>query len=269
MIPLSHIAQAESINCGQSLAEISPQFITLCGGVVGRGSPTSWVNRAEGLGFSGPVTATDLDHLIKWFDDAELDAVIKTCPYAHPSLFEHLSAAGFKVKHFEQVFFRELSSPVFPDHSLPTDLEIRLVDPRDTEAVRAHAQAVVQGFTPPGKAIREDDVAMTMRCATRPRAFTFGAYNNDFCVGGGGFELAGDLAQLYGVAILEPFRRRGLQQAFIAARLNSALQRGARFATIASSPGEPTERNVRRFGFQVLYTKLVLIRPRGGESGSH
>lgn len=264
MTPLSHIAKLESLNCAKSLAEISPQSTTICDGVVARGAPTSWVNRAEGLGFSGPVTAADIDRLVQWFDESGLDAVVKTCPYADPSLFEHLSAAGFTFKHFEQVFFRELSSPVLPDHQLPSDLEIQLVDPNDTEAVRAHAQAVVQGFTPPGKTIREDDVATTMRCATRARAFTFGAYQSETCIGGGGFEIAGDLAQLYGVAILEPFRRQGLQQAFIAARLNSALMRGAKFATIASSPGEPTERNVRRFGFQVLYTKLVLIRPRSG-----
>ncbi len=240
MTPLSDIAKSESTNCGQSLTEISPHFTTICGGIAARGAPTSWVNRAEGLGFSGPVTAADIESLVKWFDDASLDAVIKTCPYADPSLFQHLSDAGFKFKHFEQVFFLELDSPVLPERQLSPDLEIRLVDPQDLAAVREHSQAVVQAFSPPGKPVREDDVATTMRCATRLRAFTFGAYHNDTCIGGGGYEIAGALAQLYGVAILEPFRRRGLQQAFIAARLNSALQRGAKFATIASSPGEPT-----------------------------
>jgi GNAT superfamily N-acetyltransferase len=67
--------------------------------------------------------------------------------------------------------------------------------------------------------------------------------------------------------VLPEFRRRGIQQALIAARLNYAAARGARLATIGSKPGAGTERNVRRMGFATAYTKPVMVRPGPGLVG--
>ena len=59
-------------------------------------------------------------------------------------------------------------------------------------------------------------------------------------------------------------RRKGVQQALIAARLRVLRDRGVFLATIGSRPGEGTERNVWRMGFQVAYTKVVLVKPEKG-----
>jgi GNAT superfamily N-acetyltransferase len=69
---------------------------------------------------------------------------------------------------------------------------------------------------------------------------------------------------LFGLAVHADFRRRGIQQALIAARLEFARERGCRIATIGSRPGAGTERNVRRFGFQVAYTKAIVAQPGPG-----
>jgi len=45
-----------------------------------------------------------------------------------------------------------------------------------------------------------------------------------------------EVCALFGLSLLPEFRRRGIQQALIAARLNSASVRGARLATMAQSP---------------------------------
>ena len=71
----------------------------------------------------------------------------------------------------------------------------------------------------------------------------------------------------FGLRVLPEFRRRGIQQALIAARLNYAAARGARLATIGSRPGAGTERNVRRMGFATAYTKPVMVRPGPGLVG--
>lgn len=76
-----------------------------------------------------------------------------------------------------------------------------------------------------------------------------------------------EVCALFGLSLLPEFRRRGIQQALIAARLNSASVRGARLATIGSKPGAETERNVRRMGFATAYTKPVMVRPGPGLSG--
>jgi GNAT superfamily N-acetyltransferase len=83
-------------------------------------------------------------------------------------------------------------------------------------------------------------------------------------VGAGSVEFAGELCALFGLSVLPEFRRRGIQQALIAARLNEARRRGAHLATISGRPGAATERNVMRMGFALAYTKVILVKPGPG-----
>jgi len=62
----------------------------------------------------------------------------------------------------------------------------------------------------------------------------------------------------------EKFRNRGLQRALMIARLSAAQQSNCKYATIGSKPDSPTGRNALRLGFQVAYTKSILIRPGPG-----
>ena len=72
------------------------------------------------------------------------------------------------------------------------------------------------------------------------------------------------LAALFGTSVLPAFRRRGIQTALIAARLERARQRDCTFATIHSRPGIPTERNAKRMGFALVYTKAIMTMPGEG-----
>jgi GNAT superfamily N-acetyltransferase len=56
------------------------------------------------------------------------------------------------------------------------------------------------------------------------------------------------------------YRRRGIQQALIVARLERGRERGSRQAFIISGPGIPTERNATRLGFGMAYTRVVLVK---------
>ena len=82
--------------------------------------------------------------------------------------------------------------------------------------------------------------------------------------GAGSMEVSGPCAGIFGASVLPEFRRRGIQQALLAERLNIAAERGAVVACIGSKPGIGTERNVRRMGFQLAYTKVHLVRPGEG-----
>ena len=65
---------------------------------------------------------------------------------------------------------------------------------------------------------------------------------------------------LFGTSVLPAFRRRGIQQALIAARLGRALSLEAELASITSHPGIPTERNAARLGFQLAFARSVLVK---------
>ena len=78
--------------------------------------------------------------------------------------------------------------------------------------------------------------------------------------GGGSVRIADGLAQLCGAATLPDHRRRGIQTAFLAARLAAAGRAGCDLAVVTTQPGSKSQENARRRGFALLYTRAVLVR---------
>ena len=78
--------------------------------------------------------------------------------------------------------------------------------------------------------------------------------------GAAGSSYRAGVMSLFGTSVLPAFRRRGIQQALIAARLGRALSLRADLASITSHPGIPTERNAARLGFQLAFVRSVLVK---------
>ena len=65
---------------------------------------------------------------------------------------------------------------------------------------------------------------------------------------------------LFGGGVLDGKRRCGVQSALIRGRLLWGRDSGADMACIQGRPGGPTDRNARRAGFTLGYTKTVLTK---------
>ena len=144
-------------------------------------------------------------------------------------------------------------------------MEILRLDPANDAQVREYARVCSSGFLPPGMTeLPPDQFEVSMRAARHTRSIGLLAMLDGRCVGAGGMGMHNHVAALFGLSVLPEFRRRGIQQALIAARLNIAAENGARVATIGSRPGAGTERNVRRMGFQTAYVKPMVVRPGPG-----
>jgi GNAT superfamily N-acetyltransferase len=63
-----------------------------------------------------------------------------------------------------------------------------------------------------------------------------------------------------GAATLPAHRRRGVQSALLAARLEAAGRLGCDVATVTTHPGSKSQENVHRQGFALLYTRAILVR---------
>ena len=66
------------------------------------------------------------------------------------------------------------------------------------------------------------------------------------------------LALLFADSTIKAWRGRGLHAALIRARLDEAVRAGCDLAAAGVLPGSASERNYRRLGFQVAYTKVGL-----------
>lgn len=272
MLDLARIAHAEEARAAQGLAETADESRPWAGGTMGRGAPGNWSNHAVGVGLAGPVTQDAMLELLDFYHEKAIEPRLELTPFADPTLVDLCARHGFVTRLFENVFFRPLSpsEPVAAPSPAPPGLHTAVIDPADDAAARAFLLAAMSGFYPPGVTPPEDDVRVAMRSVKHPRTLSVAATLDGRIVGGGCMEVAqtpaGPVAALFGLSVLPEHRRKGIQQALIAARLRLAAERGATLATIGSRPGVATERNVRRMGFQLAYTKIAVVRPGPGLS---
>jgi hypothetical protein len=60
---------------------------------------------------------------------------------------------------------------------------------------------------------------------------------------------------------LPVFRRRGVQTALLRRRLADAYEAGCELALLTTSPGSKSQENGHRQGFELLYSRALLVRP--------
>lgn len=273
MLALSEIARLEELRQAQGVASIADESVPFCGGIMARTHPGGFINHAIGAGLGGVVAdaPSQVRNMIAFFEQHGIEPRIELSAYADASLVEALSAERFVVRLFECTFACELSpqNAVCAVHPPPRGLKLSVIDPKDQAAVREFAMVSCSGFMPPGQVLSEEDLAVPMRMASKPGCVSVIARLDlgrglqavgagTLATGRGEFE---KVAGLFGTSVVPEARRRGVQQALLAFRMNEAARRGAVVATIGSLPGAPTERNVRRMGFFPAYTKVHLVRP--------
>ena len=63
-----------------------------------------------------------------------------------------------------------------------------------------------------------------------------------------------------GASTLPEFRHRGSHAALYHARLRLAAESGCDIARVVTQPGSISQRNAERRGFQVAYTRAMMVR---------
>ncbi|HLP82789.1 MAG TPA: GNAT family N-acetyltransferase [Phycisphaerales bacterium] len=267
MLDLKHLARLEEARIAEGVASVAEEARPFAGGTISRGKPGTWCNFICGAGLDGPMTADELDLAESFYIEKGLEPRIELSPYAHPEFLAQLESRNWTIRGFETVFFRTIApnEPFASLHTPPPSLRITVVPKDDQALLHEFAWTSVSGFLPDGRNPTEDELALAKRAATHYRSHAFLATVNDKPASAGSCEVAhtphGSIAALFGLSTLPPFRRMGIQQALIAARLAFARDHGATVATIGGLPGAGTERNVRRMGFQVAYTKAIMVKP--------
>jgi GNAT superfamily N-acetyltransferase len=270
VLDLAEIAQLEERRQADMLAAVAPVVRPFAGGVMGFHEPGSWQNQASGAGLHGPVADDEVEAMVEFYVSRGVEPRVELSPFAHPSLITSLGARGFVVREFEHVLARELPAGEDLDARLarlpftrPAGLELELVDKSDAAAIERAVEATLRGFYPD----TELPQAMVDACRTTmllDSSLTFTARIDGELAAAGSLSCSVPVASLMGVSTATAFRRRGIQQALIVARLAVARERGCVLTTIGSRPGMSTERNAIRLGFRVAYTKVIVVRPGEG-----
>ena len=259
MLNIAELAVLEESRQAKVVAAVADLVEPLAGGLLSFTGPGSYSNQAVSLGMSGPVSGPELDYLCTFYESRGFQPQIELCPYAHESLIRGLAVRNFVIKDFETVLARDMSIPV--DAEIPADIQIVQVNPADEDQVEAFVKIVADGFS---VTISEVFRAHARKALQYPNTFAYVALIDGAWGAGASCELSAPCGALFGASTLENFRKRGLQRALMITRLNAARQSACKYVTIGSKPDSPTGRNALRLGFQVAYTKAILIRPGPG-----
>jgi GNAT superfamily N-acetyltransferase len=227
------------------------------GGTVVYMGPGMFLNRAFALGVAEPAGPEDVDFVVDFFAARERVAEIELCPYAHDAVRARAAERGFRLDWFRNVY------------------AARLYDLDDGGPIEAAAIVELVPVDAANFAIWEDVwlrdgpdavVSRFIRAVHRTpgeRAF-IGTHDGEpaaVC----SVMIDRGVAEFGGMATLPSYRRRGVQRACLAARIEVAREAGCELAVTSATPGGESARNIERAGFVCLYTSVGLVRPLESE----
>ena len=255
---ISELAVLEELRQAKAVAAIADITQPLAGGILCFEGPGAHCNQAVNLAMSGSISSPEIDEFISFYESRGFQPQLELCPFAHDSLIAGLAVRGFVIKGFETVLARDMSLPLPP---LDPQIHITQLNPDDPDQLETFLKIVVDGFGVPSlDAFRK----LAIKALRYPGTFAYLASIDGIPAAGGSCEISPPCGALFGMTTLENFRNRGLQTALMIARLTAAQQSNCKYVTIGSKPHSPTGRNAMRLGFQVAYTKAILIRPAPG-----
>jgi hypothetical protein len=236
--------------------------IPIAGGVASFAGEDSPYNKVAGLGFGGVPDPAALDEIEKAFADCGSPVQIELAHLADPAIGALLAGRGYRLESFENVLGHVLTGE--SERVMPPGIEVR---PSGEEEFETWLDVVADGSVHPdtqGVPWHEEFSRETIIGAERDSAAAgdvrYAALRDGVIVGGATMRMAEGVAQLTGAATVPAHRRRGVQTALLSARLADAAAAGCDVAVIITQPGSKSQQNAQRQGFDLLYTRAVLVK---------
>ncbi len=236
--------------------------IPLAGGTAAYAGPGSPFNKIAGLGFAGAPDVASLTEVERAFAERGAPVQVELSSLADPETGAQLATRGYHLVSFENVLGRELTGGL--DRAATPGIEVDRSSDAESET---WLDIVVDAFAHPdteGVASHEEfprqAVADAMRDFAAAGVLRYLARRDGLVAGGASARAASGIAQLTGAATTPAHRRHGVQTALLSARLADLAAVGCDVAVVTTQPGSRSQRNVQRTGFDLLYTRAVLIR---------
>jgi ribosomal protein S18 acetylase RimI-like enzyme/ketosteroid isomerase-like protein len=255
------IAQSSEAACRR--AGTAGFVIPIAGGVAsfaGEGSP---FNKVAGLGFGGVPDSAALDEIEQAFAACGSPVQIELAHLADPAIGDLLTGRGYRLESFENVLGRALTGE--PERVMPLGVEVRPSGEEESEmwldvVAEGSAHPDTQGVPWHEEFPREMIIEVERDMAAAGVVVRYAGFRDGIIAGGATMRIAEGVAQLTGAATAPAHRRRGVHTALLSARLADATAAGCDVAVIITQPGSKSQQNAQRQGFDLLYTRAVLVK---------
>jgi GNAT superfamily N-acetyltransferase len=236
--------------------------IPIAGGVASFAEADSPFNKVAGLGFAGVPDATALNEIERAFAACGAPVQVELPHLADPAIGALLTGWGYRLESFENVLGRALRDE--PERVRPPGIEVRRSGDDEFDAwLDLAADAVAHPDTqgvPWHEEFPREVYLRAERDSTAAGVLRYAALRDGVLAGGAGLRLAEGVAQFAGAATAPAHRRHGIQAALLSARLVDAAAAGCDVAVIVVQPGSKSQQNAHRRGFDLLYTRAVLVK---------
>jgi len=224
--------------------------------------PGSPMNKVIGVGFGEPIDEGALADIERELRTRGEPVRVELSTLALPESATRLTARGYGLLGFENVLVRSLATASSPPVA---EVRIERVNAGTVNAWRKATLVAVASSDETGVpadllSLAEIAAAIEdmLECSDFERYL---AFLNGELAGTASLRIHGSVAQLTGSATLPAQRRRGVQAALVAARLEEAGARGADLAVIMTAPGSQAQANVMKHGFALAFARAILVLP--------
>lgn len=205
-----------------------------------------------GLGMFEEATNEHLDQIESFFKERGAPVFHEVSPMADLSLVTLLGERGYRLIELSSVMYMELDARSEPMPPMNPDIVTRLIDDSECDIWAETAAA--------GWATEHDGLYDFMlsigRISTRTKGGSpFIAELDGRPIAAAGFGIYDDVCILAGASTIPEARRKGAQNALLAARLNYAATRGTKFVMMCALPGSQSQKNAQKNGFNIAYTR--------------
>ena len=254
------IERAEAQLVGQLNAAAQGGFvIPVAGGVASFAGPDSPFTKVAGLGFGG---VPELDEIERVFAERGAPVQVELPHLADPAIGAALTGRGYGLVSYENVLGLALNGSY--EHVAAPGIEVRRSgDDEFATWIDVMADGVATPDTQ-GVASHEEFPREVLKTSLRALAAAgsqrFVALRDGSIAGGASFHITDGIAQFTGAATAPAHRRRGVQTALLSARLAEVAAAGCDIAVVITQPGSKSQQNVQRRGFDLLYTRAILVK---------
>lgn len=239
----------------EARARVAPQSGATwieCGGAYGMfDGVESPLTQTFGLGIFEEATDKTLETFETFFSDRGAPVFHETSPMAGPALVELLNKRGYEPFEYTSVLYREIGADFTPP---APDIKVRIVDAA-TEG-QFWADTAARGWAAEQPDLIEFIRELGTVNAARENPLCFLADIDGVPGAAGGMTIHNGVALFAGASTVPEMRRRGLQYALLAARMQYAKQQGCDLAMMGAAPGSASQRNAERHGFRIAYTRV-------------
>ena len=172
-------------------------------------------------------------------------------PWAEAALLPALSAAGYQLERFRNVYARDLTSLPDEPAAVIAQVDARTADDR---------KSILAGDVPVDSEARRISDEYCDSASKVDGSVDFLALVDGVPAACGSLNPIDGVGWLGGAATRTGHRGKGLQTSLLKHRLHVARVLGCSFAAATALPDGQSARNLERLGFDLLYTQAVLTK---------